>query len=164
VFVFVELLGAFVVVMGVAWVVLALRGDPLLRIDPRVGAASHSCVPLKQAIVHRQGIAKMVKGGASDAAGLVPDADRILGMMADLVERRALLADIEEDSGSSEAAEEVDRIDASLVRSEARLRAALNHLVGERTEEVRADLADSGEELEQELSARREIRAAERLT
>lgn len=160
----IRLIELFFLAVAAGWIVLALRGDPALRVDPAVRRIAGRNVPLKKAMAHRRSIAKLVKSGATDAAGLVEDADKILRAMAELVERKQLLVGILQDSESIEAADELERIDASLERSEARLRAALGHLIADRTEDVRADLADCGEELEAELTARREIRAVERGT
>ncbi len=149
----------FVVLAGfVAWFVSVARKELASQPDANIlrGAKSHKA--LDRALVHREGIAKL-----DGEADVLAEADKILAMMAELVERREVLADIRDDSESETARAEVDGIDVALGRIEQRLKEALEHLVTEQVDEVRAELKAVSTDLQDEVRARREIRQTERV-
>lgn len=148
----------FFVLAGFAtWIVQVVRKELASLPDSKVLGASRNHAALERAVTHRDGIAKL--GGDPD---LLVEADKILEMMAELVERRGILAAIGNDSESEAARQEVEGIDVALGRSEQRLKEALEHLVTEQVDEVRSELKAVSTDLRDEVRARREVRQIER--
>jgi len=147
------------VVLGVfvTWVVRTARKELASLPDDKVRRASKQHASLDRAVVHRAGLASL-KGEAD----VLAEADRILAMMAELVERREILVEIRDGSDSETAGDEVTGIDVTLARSEQRLKEALELLVGEQVADVRTELKAASTDLREEVRARREIRTVER--